>query len=278
MIRKFCSTLIFLSPSIFGANQYTMFGVTVNWDAETSEKATAIQAALSQMNKEGREYFDPDCRWRSPLPSGICENHFTAKTAELDRLAQSFRQETLGYFDVLYEKKKNPKRDFGGLWEGFVLDSLKVNIPGRWVVDVAGDILVRDSSVTKTSIVISDPVFDSVPYATVKLKSGYINTSVSSRLGSKVITPEDVSDKASSEGEILKIVIFASDDLSGARAHAWATGVIAGGEKVLKHLRTLKQYEGKWGYFYFHPDGTPVCSGNLQCQLDGPDRKILAQF
>ncbi len=271
--------LAVVSPFLFGAlpqGNETIFGVSVTWQAEQSEKSEAIRQTLTQLAKEGKEFLDPDCRWRKPGQKGRCENRFRERTRELDQLAAKFREETLGYFDVGHDARTVGKRDFGGLWEGFALDKLRKEITGSWLVDVAGDILVTSPFSSHLPIVITDAVFDEVHYASVKMERGIVATSVSKRLGGLVRVPDALgeSGEAAASGEILKIVLFASPELSGARAHAWATAAIAGGKKVLTHLKSLEPFAGKWAYFYFLPDGTPVCSERIRCQLIGANRTV----
>ncbi len=254
------------------SREVDVFGVTVAWEGTTTAVESQIASELSRLQTEGREFLDPDCKWRAKTSEGLCDNRFPEETARLDRLAEEFRLETLGFFNVRYEGGEKPRRDFGGIWQGYALQKIQEKVAGSWLVDISGDILVKKVDKPQKPLVITDPVFDAVAFAEVELSDGYMIASVSKKLGSKIQAPAgstvDIHD------QILKVVLFASPKFSGARLDAWATGVISGGKKVLDHLESLKEFRGQWAYFYFEPNGKVHCSTNIQCR----SRKVLITF
>ena len=272
---------IVMNP-LFAIDQMDFFGITVRWQGEDYIHEAQIKKLLVKLSEESKHYFDPDCRWRPLNEFGLCENKFPQQVQEITQLAEEYRQETLGFFDVLYNKKTGTtaKRDFGGLWQGYSLQKIKEVISGKWILDFSGDIYTSELPCTENQITITDPVFDAINYVFVNINRGYVMASVAKDLGGKIQVPNAISDATVEDDPnfILKVVLFAAPTFEGARLDAWTTAIIAGGKKVIDHLWELPEYRNQWAYFYFNSEGTPICSKNIECNFAGKNRSVRVKF
>lgn len=257
--------LILLIPNLLLANnKATLFGISARWEANEPIVEQEISNELSRMAIEGKEYLDPDCIWRK-TNRGVCTNRFPRKTAELEKMAELYQEETQGYFDIRHQKDK---RDFGGMWQGYALDQLR-SVRGEWLVDLSGDILFWDQAQLSQPIIVTDPVFDEVEYARVEMPKGLVMASVGKKLEGKIVTPSKLTRP---QEPIHKVVLFADPKMSAARLDAWSTAIIAGGVSVLRHLWTLEEFQGQWGYFFFDERGQGYVSSNVHEQKEGKTR------
>ncbi len=280
---KFICFIALISASVTYANELKrdLMGITVRWESPDEETRRLIAAEVARVATEGAQYYDPDCLFRKPNAIGNCSNAFKEKSEELTRLTDALKEETQGYFDIHHRKLDPLKRDFGGVWQGHAIDELRKLKLGAYIIDFSGDIFLSDSSATGKKLIITDPVFDELSYATLILNHGFMIASVSKKLGGKVRVPDALADKADTKGQILKVVLFASPEFSGARLDAWSTGVIAGGTKVLEHLETLKEFHDEWTYFYFDLKGKPHCaekSSRISCDFESTEKIIKVRF
>lgn len=237
-----------------------LFGTRVDVEAKSLKFAKGLKKEIIQLKTSFTQAMDPDCIWRKKN-QGHCENAEADKTAELESLAQKFNKETLGAFNI--KKNKHSKRDFSGLSQGYFIDQIKKE---RFVIiDFSGDIFFSGGFTPSKKIVIGEPFLSVIPFAEVNLKSGWMITSGSKKLGANIYRPENAT---ANENNFLQVTLFAQASFSGARLDAWTTAIASGGRKVLNHLWDLQEFKGQWAYFYFDSQGFPYCSKNLICDLE----------
>ncbi len=262
------------------SGEQDLLGITARWESPSEQTTRQLRGEMARLALEASEQYDPDCLFRKPNALGICANRFEKAAAALSEASALYREETLGFFDIHHRQQSPPKRDFGGVWQGDAIDAMKSLLNGDFIVDFSGDIFLTSPRATDRELIVTDPVLDVLKYATVRLNRGFMVASVSRRMGGKVRVP-DALQNVKPEGEILKAVLFAEPQFSGARLDAWSTAVVAGGTKVLRHLESLEKFQGQWEYFYFEPDGTPhfsQTSQRLKVESTGFEREITVTF
>jgi hypothetical protein len=242
-----------------------VFGVELRWESENAEADTILTKKIEQYQSEFTQSMDPDCRWRKPV-NGICENNFPEQTKELEKIAEVIKKETLGVYEILHKGKDGiVRRDFDGLSQGFFINRLKGEIKLPWMADFAGDIFVHPLIKPTKNLIVGDPLIEAVTYATVDMPGGgWMIASAGRALGAKLRNPNQTKEEEAPKEDFQKIIVFAEPNFDGARVDAWATAIVAGGKPVLEHLWTLKDYEGKWGYFGLTSESKPVWSNNLK--------------
>lgn len=245
--------------------QKKVFGVSLRWESESKEVDQALTKKIEQYQSEFAESMDPDCRWRKPV-NGVCPNRFPEQTKELEKIAEVIKKETQGVYEILHKGKDGMvRRDFDGLSQGFFINKLKGEIKFPFLADFAGDIFVHPLIKPSKNLIVGDPLIEAVTYATVDMPGGgWMIASAGRALGAKLRNPNQPDVGDAPKEDFQKIVVFAEPSFDGARVDAWATAIVAGGKPVLEHLWTLKEYEGKWGYFGLTSDSKPVWSSNLK--------------
>lgn len=274
--------LSLLSSSIFAATKKSslqdrnlkLWGTEFLWVTPSSVSNKEIERALSDLRKNSRAY-DPDCLWTQDAKSKCEDSPLPKVTSELDALAASLKAETDGAFDVILEKEGKKFRDYGGLVQGYVLENLK-KTPGKWSANFAGDFFVPEGAGDLREIYVGDWGMSGLPFAKVKMNSGWVIGSLAPENGSAIIDPATKSPK--SKADFQKIVLFAKPEFNGSRLDAWSTALIIGGKPLLKKLRELKAYEGQWEYFYADSSNNLICSKNLKCKLFGSNRTIVTPW
>lgn len=260
-----CFILLASTFQSFSTHLDNVLGIKTQWESSDDIVSASLKTQIETIAKNGKYIYDPNCLWRK-LENDICHNPFPEKSADLIAKAKLFHKETLGFFNAWKSLKK--KWDFGGIWQGHALDQLIHNVPGNWIVDFSGDVFVTDASEFDSTFEISDYIVDIFPYADVKIINGFMIASTSARIGGSIYYQNKKTQSSTDNpNEVLKIVLFADKNFSGTRLDAWATGVIAGGKKILAHLWELKEFKNQWAYFYFDLEGNAHCSTNIKCQL-----------
>lgn len=274
---------LFISISIFSVSSFAapkkvslpdhrtaLWGTDFKWISPSSSTKKQIEQSLADLKRNSRAY-DPDCLWSKDSKDKCEKSPLPKVTAELDSLAESFKAETDGAFNVIIEKEGKKYRDYGGLVQGYVLDKFR-KISGDWSANFAGDIFVDKKLSGARSLTIEDPEVEGLRLADVKMNSGWMFGSDSPKLGSKIADPKT---GKPAESEFHKIVLFAKPEFSGARLDAWSTSLIVGGKSLLKKLRDMKQFKGQWEYFYVDSRNQFICSKNLKCKLIGGDKTVV---
>ena len=254
-------------------SQATIFGVSMRWESPSDETMTQLEAKIRQKHDAYTRSWDPDCIWRKKK-NNLCEAAPLPETLAIEKLAVEMREETEGYFDAdKVEKNKPRRRDFSGLSQGLFIDELKKELPGKWVVDFAGDIYFSGGFTPSRPFTIADPLNEYATFAKVQWKSGWMVSSSSRRLGQNVWNPKAISGNWSEDFQ--RVVLFAHPEFNGYRLDAWSTALIPGGAKLLKKLWADPKYRGKWAYLYFDKDGAAHCSENLECDFKNASNRII---
>jgi hypothetical protein len=264
------ASLFFYSCSNFKLEK-KVFGVKLRAETPSQSTLDIITQKITQFEEVNRYAMDPDCLWRKKT-NLTCENPYLNQTLKLEALADQYKTETVGYFDVLHHEKK----DFAGMSQGFFLESLVNDSTAKWLVDFAGDIYFSGEFPLSKELTIADPLDERLTFSVVEFKSGGYMIAASSRaLGAEMRNPNT---KNNWQEDFQKIVLFSDKDFSGSRLDAWSTALIAGGVKLLDQLNNIDKYKNHWGYIYFNQNGEAFCSSNLKCQLSQLPRKITLPF
>jgi len=248
-----------------------VFGVPLRAETPSKVSANIITHKIAKYEEMNRFAMDPDCMWR-PRLSGICQNPYAQETKNLEIYAAKLKTETLGNFDI----NERGNRDFAGLSQGHLLESLKNELSEDWLVDFAGDIYFSGGFKPDKSFTIADPLNESLKFSEVFFtKSGYMIAASSRELGADMRNPKT---KTAWREEFQKIVLFSDATFDGARLDAWSTALIAGGKSLLEHLWQRPEFKDHWGYLYFNRQGEAVCSPNLNCEITKKPRKVFLPF
>ncbi|MBY0453183.1 MAG: FAD:protein FMN transferase [Bdellovibrionaceae bacterium] len=261
----FLIALVGLSAGSEAATNSTeVFAVPFNWAGESKDIDKNISSLVEKV-KAATPAYDPDCYYSKKQP---CSVKGAEVTAQLDKAAAEYKTETDGAFEVVVETDKKKYRDYGGFAQGFVIDQMKKNLKGNYLLNFAGDIYLSNRFSTSPQLVIGVPGGDNIAYAKVVMEKGWMLGSSSPGYGSKTRIPKKFQPKDGAfQYDFKKIVLFANDQFEGARLDAWSTALVVGGKKLLRKLENDQAYKGQWAYFYFDSDGNAVCSANITCSL-----------
>lgn len=240
-------------------NSTEVFGTTFTWYAENEESDKKISELIEKVKAETPAY-DPDCYYSKKSP---CAVKPTEATQELDKLSAEYKKETAGAFDVTAKVEKLSQRDYGGVAQGFVIDKMKQNLKGNYLIDFANDFYLSADFKGSPQLAVGLPDLDNVLYAKVIMKSGWM---LGSSASPKMRVPEAYA-KNKKNKDFKKIVLFAKPDFSGARLDAWSTALIVGGKKLLNQLERINAYKDQWAYVYFDNKNQATCSRSLKCKL-----------
>ncbi|MDB9786513.1 hypothetical protein OAB57_00260 [Bacteriovoracaceae bacterium] len=249
-----------------------LLGVSLNWQTNSYKDNKTTITYYNINEKRFGESLDPQCLWRS-LHNGVCENTFHRYSKKINLLSRQFSIETEYAFDSI-KKMKSEKlyQDYGGLSQGYILEMLKNKIENNIIVNYSGDFYLKNSfQLDNHTIILTDPLWEKIPFATISMNSGFIIASGSNLLGGLIRSSSDLDPT----NRIQKVVLFAAPQFSGTRLDAWATAIIAGGKKTLGILQEKKKYRRLWGYIYFNVSGEPICSSNIKCEFDSTKRTIV---
>jgi hypothetical protein len=248
-------------------HEQELFGVSLRVEARKPEVRDRLVQQIERLTPDLLHSLDPDCIWR-PEP---CTNRNAERTRELEVIAAGLHGETLGFFDI-HAGGRTGKRDFAGMSQGYLLERMARHTDGEWIGDFAGDIYISGGFQPTRTVGISDPLLETVPYAQVEMKRGWMIAATGPALGGKVRKLAD------EKTAFRRVVLFAAPGFSGTRLDAWSTALTAGGSTLLKHLWNLEPYRGQWGYLIFDAEGRVLCSPNIRCQLDQRPRTVTVDF
>ncbi len=230
-----------------------------------ANKVVTILKSLTQLWEKS---LDPDCYY---LKGKCSKTEHGPVGHELKQVVEAVQKETQGYFDIhSIPGDRNSARDFGGISQGFILEKFNEKFDeelsrsmGDLLIDFGKDFLILGKK--ERSIDWGDPLLQSVPFASITLKSGYILSSSSRSAGARVRNPKKNSKEAWQE-DFDTLILIAGRSFSGARLDAWSTALMAGGKPVLSHLSTLSEFKNKWSYAYLdHKTQKLICSSDLKC-------------
>lgn len=265
-----------------GMREAQVFGMPLYWTSPNHALSSQLEVLLERERIILSEAWDPDCFYR-PLKQGKCSPPSeVVATKEISDLALAVKEETEGFFDVQIGSPDHQKRDFGGMSQGMFLERMARRAAnGAWFGNFSGDIFVS-KEMGATSVPdfhIMHTLLPSVPFAKIKLPfGGWLIAEGGRNRGAKLRMP--VTKSASLQTDFDRIFLLAGPSFHGGRLDAWATGLMVGGKKLLTKLWDNPNFKGKWGYLYIKPDGTPICSENLDCNLKAEHgrRTITASF
>lgn len=241
-----------------------LFGTTISWKTESQKTSDQISESVTTLIKKEQAAYDPDCFYR-PVKDGECKTNDDIKniTVELDKLSADYKQETDGSFDVSALKENKKYRDYGGMAQGYVLETLSKKFKTGWFSNFSGDIYVAPKTKMSDKLLIADPEFEDIPVAEVKMKAGWMLGSSSPKFGARIRNPK--TGKTLESSDFQKIVLFAKSDFSGARLDSWSTALIVGGLPLLNNLWNLEKYKNQWAYYFIDKGNNIVCSKNIKC-------------
>lgn len=249
-------------PDIYSGNE-KIFGTFIEWEAADLKTNSKIKEKLAAVKSDDAKNFDPDCMYR-PLEGGQCSSvPNPERLAKIEKLSSEIQKESLGHFNIVAAKKTKLYRDFGGIYQGFIVDEL--NDYGPSYLNFSGDIYLDRSIRPSKDLWITHPSIQDLDYIKVDMSSGWILSASSPKLVAEMRSGK--TKKTLKNSDFQKIVLFAKPEFSGARLDAWATALISGGKKLLNHLWQLDLYQGQWAYMYFEDPSSMRCSPNINCNL-----------
>lgn len=249
-----------------------LFGVQFNLRSSKNNEEK-LRSYVMDNAKLWSATFDPDCFYKSYGNKDCGVNVDKKLLKEIETISAEAKRETKDFFNVEVVAGKKKQRDFGGIAQGFVLEKMKQKFPTDWLGDFTGDVYVAPGSQNITqALYVSDTLADTIPYAIVEMKEGWMLSSSSPTMGG-IIRGEDKS--LSTPQKIKRITLFAAPQFNGARLDAWTTAVIAGGVPLLKHLYENAKFKAQWAYLFFDYSDKPVCSSNITCDFaDAGKRQV----
>lgn len=263
-----------LEPAFANTTTYKtqVFGVDFRFESPSPSIVLQTEKTVKTLGDSLGESWDPDCLWRKKSAGGACPTPKDANSlASVSALAETFKAETNGYFEVM-----NPKgqRDFSGLSQGLFIDLLRAELKKKPAVyDFAGDIFFEKGATPTRKFQIQDTINPLAKFAEVKMKSGWMLGGFLPADHTQIWNPKT---KEKWTPDFQQIVLFAESSFSGARLDAWETALLPGGKKLLAELEASKAPgKSRWAYFYFDLEGKPVCSKNIRCDFKNPAKRTI---
>lgn len=245
----------------------SLFGVKLLAEANNPTLTEKIRSEIATRTPYYQSAFDPDCYYKE---SGNQKCGGKDKLPEnFDQLIADIESETDKKFTLVDKVGEKPKRDYGGIAQGAVLEELARKFPEGWFANFAGDIYVAPKTKLKDPIFVTDPLVGGMPYAVVDMDSGWVSSSHSPAFEGQVRDPKQQT------FDFDKIILFAQPDFNGARLDAWSTALINGGKPLLTKLVKTKKYDGQWAYMYFEDGGKVVCSPKIKCNFKNPKERLI---
>ncbi len=267
--------LLLVSTTSFAADPiepvtHKLFGVGFRIQAESPKLSKEINDYIKSKISFYQAAFDPDCFYKG-LGNTLCGKE--QLPPEFATLIEKIKTETQGKFQLEVESKSKDApakiRDYGGIAQGAVLEELARKFSEKWYGNFAGDIFISPNYKAESLVYISDSILPDTPYAAVDMNGGWISSSVSPDHGGKVRNAKKT------DFDFDKIVLLANSNFNGARLDAWSTALVEGGIDLLRHLKSLKEFQGQWTYLYFDNKGKIVCSPELTCELSDSTKRIV---